>query len=58
MIKIYLEIDRIITGSSETNPWVLYEKVKKYLRTLVISNEAYEKAIKYTDNKLNRSVSA
>ena len=58
MIKIYLEIDRIITGSPETNPWVLYEKVKKYLRKLVISNEDYEKAIKYTVSKLNMSVSA
>lgn len=58
MIKIYLEIDRIITGSLETNPWLLYEEVKKYLRKLVINNEVYEKAIKYTDSKLKMSVSA
>lgn len=58
MTDIFNSIDRIITGSPETNPWLLYEEVKKYLHTLVISNEVYEKAIKYTDSKLKMSVTA
>lgn len=52
MGEIYMKIDRIISNSKESNPWVTYEKVKKYLRDALRDPDLFKRAIKYTADKL------
>lgn len=52
MKQIYLEIDRIILDSRESNPWVTYETVKNHLREVVYDPDLFKRAINYTADKL------